>query len=47
MVGFDVVDDDVVDGAVADYGADVGEKLREEVYLNGIDECHLLVVDYV
>ena len=47
MVGFDVVDDDVVDGAVADYRAYVGEKLREKVYLNGIDERNLLVVDYV
>ena len=47
MVGFDVVDDDVVDGAVAYYRAYVGEKLREEVYLNSIDECYLLIVDYV
>ena len=47
MVGFDVVDDDVVDRAVADYRAYVGEKLREEVYLNGIDERNLLVVDDV
>ena len=47
MVGFDVVDDDVVDRAVAYYRAYVGEKLREEVYLNGIDERHLLVVDDV
>ena len=47
MVGFDVVDDDVVDRAVADYRAYVGEKLREEVYLNGIDERNLLVVGSV
>ena len=45
MVRFYVIDDDVVNLAVANHRADVGEKLREEIYLNGIDKRHLLVVD--
>ena len=45
VVGLHVVDDDIVDGTVADDAAHVVYELREEVYFYGVDECYLLVVD--
>ncbi len=47
MVGFHVVDDEVVDLAVADDLVDVLDELGEEVNLHCVNETYLLVVDEV
>ena len=47
VVGLHVVDDDVVDGTVADDLADVLEEGHEEVDLDSVDEADFLVVDEV
>ena len=43
MVGLHVVHHEVVDGAVAQNGADIVQKLAEIGHINGIDEGHLFV----
>ena len=47
VVGFHVVDDKVVDGAVADHLMDVLEKLGEEINFNRIDEAYLLIINEI
>ena len=47
MVGFHVVDDQIVDRTVADDLMDVLDVLGEEIHLDGIDEAHLLVVNEI
>ena len=47
VVGFHVVDDEVVDGAVADDLVDILYELCEEVHLDGVDEAHFLIHDEV
>jgi hypothetical protein len=47
MVGFHVVDDQIVYLSVANDLLDVFYILREEVHLYGIDEAHFLVVDEI
>ena len=43
MVGLHVVDHEVVDGAVAQDGTDIVQKLGEIGHVNGVDEGHLFV----
>jgi hypothetical protein len=47
MVGLHVIDDEVVDGTIADDLMDVLDELGEEVDLNSVDETYFLVVDKV
>ena len=47
MVGFHVVDNDIVDRTVADDLADVFEERHEEVDLDSVDEAYFFVVDKV
>ena len=44
MVGFHVVDDEVVDGTITDDGPDVFQVLGEEVNLHRVYQTHLLIV---
>ena len=47
MVGLHVVDDEVVDGTVADDFLDILDELCEEVHLYGVDKAYFLVDDEV
>ena len=47
MVGFHVVDDQIVYLAVTNDLLDVFYILRKEIYLYGIDEAHFLVVNEI
>ena len=47
VVGFHVVDDEIIDGAIADDFADIADIPGKEIDLHGIDETHFVVVDEV
>ena len=47
VVGFHVVDDEIIDGATADDFADIADISGKEIDLHGIDETHFVVVDEV
>ena len=47
MVGFHVIDDQIVHLAVANDLADVFQILCEEVNLDGVNQTNLLVVDEI
>ena len=47
MVGLHVVDDQIVELAVADHLADIGFEPAAECLLDGVDECGFLACDQV
>ena len=47
MVGFHVVDDQIVYLTLSDDFMDVFDVLREEVHFYGIDQTYFLVVDKI
>ena len=44
MVGFHVIDDNVVDRTVTYHFMNVFQTLRKEIHLNGINQTHQIVV---
>ena len=47
VVGLHVVDDQIVDGAVADDLVNVLDELREEIDLHGVNETNLLIINEI
>ena len=47
VVGLHVIDDEIVDGAVANDLLDIPDIRDEEIHLNGIHETHLLIDDEI
>ena len=47
MVGFHVIDDEIVDGAVANDFANVGQIFSKKSYVDGVDERDLVVYNNI